>query len=381
MRLIGSLPTAQAKKFSQFLDREKVENDCENTVGREGKEVGLIWITSEDDVEKSTKWFTQFQNNPNDPFFETVSPYIEKPIIPRVLPPPGPGSLLKKRARAPFITLLIILCTLIFLVTEWTAPPAPESIEKIDVPMAFAPPIMKDLLYDYPYTYELADKIYQSFTIEQVQNPSKGPKELQELLTKLRSTPYWRGLYDEFLESAKEKKEEWHYSGPMFEKIQKGEYWRTFTPCLLHGNLLHILFNLMWIVVLGYQIERKIGTLKTILFVLITGIFSNTCQYLMSGPNFLGISGVVVAMAGFIYMRQKRAPWEGYLLHSSTVLFLAIFVFAMFVVQSVSFFLELYSNSSFSPGIANTAHIAGGVFGIFLGSFKIFAKKLHHHKH
>ena len=97
-----------------------------------------------------------------------------------------------------------------------------------------------------------------------------------------------------------------------FEKIRQGEVWRLFTPCLLHFDFLHILFNMAWLWILGKQIEERIHWKKLGLLILIVGIVSNTAQYLVSGPSFLGFSGIVVGMAGFIWMRQRNAPWEGY---------------------------------------------------------------------
>lgn len=357
MRLIGSLPTPDlAKRFSQYLTREGIENTIEKEE--------LIWISSEDDVAKANTFLEAFKKEPDSPQFDTIIPSIQQPTP--AFPP------FRKKQKAPFMVLLIATIIFIFMVSEWTAPKQPTDLKAYDYPMAFTPPIMKDLLYDYPKAYSLADEIYSKHSLDEIQHPSK---QLKEELTILNHTPYWQGLYDEFLHQAKSSNPTWHYEGSLFEKIQQGEWWRLFTPALLHGNLLHILFNLLWAVVLGLQIERKIGTIKTILFVLITGIISNTSEYLMSGPNFLGFSGVVVAMAGFIWIRQRKAPWEGYLLPLSTIIFLTIFVFAMFFIQTVAFFADLYFNQTFTPGIANTAHITGGIAGILLGLFPFFAKK------
>lgn len=370
MRLVGNIPNLiKAREFSQFLEREGIHNDCEPLIG---KDEGLIWIHNEDQVALATTWLTKFKDNPEDPFFVTpigATLSLSEEIA-------RPNSVRKRSTKkATFITFLLVLCSLIFIYTEWTAPTPPENIQTVPYPMVYMPQIMNDLLYDYPYYYELANKISKSYTQEQIENPKIAPKELAALLQQINSTTYWKGAYDEFIQRHKDPKLGWHYNGPMFEKIKEGQIWRLFTPILMHGNLLHILFNGMWIIVLGIQIEKKIGHLKTILFVLLTAIFSNTCQYLMSGPNFLGLSGVVIAMCGFIWMRQKKAPWEGYLLHSSTFLFIAIFVFGMMFIELISFFTEVYAGTTISPGIANTAHIAGGILGIILGKMKYFARK------
>lgn len=361
MRLIGSIPLlAKARLFSQFLEREGIHNECEPT---QGKDEGIIWILNEDDVPKSLQWLEKFKGNPDDPFFETpigaTLSLSEDVISPETAP-----RIRKSQKKATFITFLLVLCAFIYIFTEWTAPPLPENVEEIKYPNAYMPKLMNDLLYDFPKAYTLQ--------VELVQNPPANP---EPLMREIAAMPYWKGAYAEFIERYKDPSLGWSYKGPMFEKIQQGEVWRLITPILMHGNLLHILFNAMWIIVLGVQMERKIGHLKTIVFVLITGIISNTAEYLMTGPNFLGLSGVVVAMCGFIWIRQKKAPWEGYLLHSSTFLFIAIFVLGMALIELISFFSLLFADRALSPGIANTAHIVGGLAGILLGSMKIFARK------
>src|SRR5262249_32793246 len=128
----------------------------------------------------------------------------------------------------------------------------------------------------------------------------------------------------------------------------------------------------LWFILLGNQIEFRIGSVRYLLFILITGILSNTAQYLMSGPFFMGLSGIVVGMAAFIWARQQIAPWEGYLLHRFTLIFLAIFVIGMFVLQVLFFFMQIFGKLEMPFGIANTAHLVGGITGYLLGRMRLF---------
>ena len=96
----------------------------------------------------------------------------------------------------------------------------------------------------------------------------------------------------------------------------------------------------------------------------------------MTGPLFLGYSGVVMGLAGFIWMRERVAPWEGYPLNRATVLFLLLFIGAIFALQVVSFLIQIFSNLNFAPNIANTAHIAGGVIGALLARSSFFAQRV-----
>jgi GlpG protein len=95
----------------------------------------------------------------------------------------------------------------------------------------------------------------------------------------------------------------------------------------------------------------------------------------MSGPDFLGISGVICGMLGFIWARQHRAAWEGYNLVPGVISFMLFFILAIMGIQMISFFLQIYKNINFMPGIANTAHITGGLVGYLLGCLNIFGLK------
>ena len=205
-------------------------------------------------------------------------------------------------------------------------------------------PVKRALLYDFPQAYELNQNI-----------------------------PHWDGFYDQIAPALQGKP--FKINAPLFEKIKQGEVWRLFTPIFLHGDIFHILFNMAWAIIIGRQIESRIGVWKTILFIMITAAISNTAQYLMSGPNFIGYSGVLCGMFGFIWIRQRHCPWEEYDLERSTALFIFIFVMGVFSLQVLAFFLNFFANIHFNLPIANTAHLTGGLTGAFLALLPYFSRK------
>jgi len=87
-------------------------------------------------------------------------------------------------------------------------------------------------------------------------------------------------------------------------EVFHGEIWRLVTPILMHDDLkhdpFHLLFNMMWLYQLGSMIEARQNTLFLFFFVVISGALSNLAQYVFFGPNFAGMSGVVYALAGYI---------------------------------------------------------------------------------
>lgn len=139
----------------------------------------------------------------------------------------------------------------------------------------------------------------------------------------------------------------------MLPEIMNGQIWRLFTPMFLHFGILHILFNMLWLRDLGTMIEKRQNTWILALLVLVIAATSNLGQFLVSGPMFGGMSGVVYGLLGYIWIRGKFDPFSGLYLHRQTVTMMIIW-----------FFLCL---SGVIGNIANMAHGVGLVVGMAWG--------------
>lgn len=142
-------------------------------------------------------------------------------------------------------------------------------------------------------------------------------------------------------------------AGAPFESLQKGEWWRLVTPIFLHFNFFHIFFNGMWIKELGKLIENEKGPVTFLIFTVAIAIFSNTLQYLASGPQFGGLSGVVYGLLGYLWVYGSLRKGEGFRLPKRDV--------AMMVGW---YFLCL---TGLIGPIANIAHGAGLAMGMLWG--------------
>jgi membrane associated rhomboid family serine protease len=146
-------------------------------------------------------------------------------------------------------------------------------------------------------------------------------------------------------------------------EVRSGQIWRLLTPIFLHFGVLHVLFNMMWLADLGSMIEARQSSLRLGLLVLVIGCGSNFGQYLVGGPIFGGMSGVVYGLLGYIWMRGKFDPASGLFLHQSTVL--------MMMIWFVVCFTGLVGH------VANAAHAVGLGMGVawgYLSSLKIFRR-------
>lgn len=344
MRQIGTLPHENnARRLINYYKKLEIESSCEVVFEPQSSHMNYqIWIKDEDKIDEASQIFAEFEKNPTDSKFDAPEPEPEP--IPE---PVDDGSVPEKPSHHfhTYLTyFLIALCAFVFFIS---------TLQRIEITktkkVEEITPIQALLMYDVPERFDNGELDGNS--------------------------PYWKGLYGwvvaKFKASSPASSE-----GPLFEKIREGEIWRLFTPCILHKDLLHILFNMLWLWYLGRPIEQRIGPLRVLLFTLVAGVLTNTCQYLMSGPFFIGYSGIVTALAGFIWMREKISPWEGYPLNRGTILFLLFFILAILGLQIAAFLIQVFTSYSFAPNIANTAHVSGLIIGAILGRFGFFAQRI-----
>ena len=129
------------------------------------------------------------------------------------------------------------------------------------------------------------------------------------------------------------------------------EIWRFFSPSLLHFGVLHIVFNLLWWWHLGGLIEKNKGTAKLLLLFLVASIIPNTIQFFLEGPNFGGLSGVVYALAGYVWLSGVRNPKGGLGLPNPLMMFMAAWLV-------LGFFDVL------GTPVANMVHLFGLAIGL-----------------
>lgn len=386
MRLIGTFTTEkEAYNFYSFLLKENIQNIYE--LGSD-QETGLkqyrIWIYDENDLGIAQDWLAKYREHPEDPRFQLPSPPVSgtppSPAYAEISEKEDqkwqsvPSSRFKNRRFSFVLTrFIIIICGLLFLWDSRQETALLETKGPVAVAIAMTP-LQQDLLFDDPASYHYISQLIETVPIQEIKEIKDLPPVAVELLKKSEETPSWRGFYH-FFQVAKSQGWATAKATPLFEKISQGEAWRLFTPCLLHRDFLHVLFNMVWVWILMKPLESRLSRGKICLLILVIGVVANVAQYLVSGPYFLGFSGVITGLAGFIWVRQKRAPWEGYTVQKSTLLFLLFFVLAMFLIEMLTWLLQAFSIIQIAPNIANTAHIVGGLMGLLLGRLSFFGRR------
>lgn len=137
---------------------------------------------------------------------------------------------------------------------------------------------------------------------------------------------------------------------PSLELTNIGEFWRLFTPALLHFSTLHVVFNLLMWWYLGGLIENRLSSRKLLIILILASSLPNILQYYLTGPSFGGLSGVVYALVGYFWWRDPKIG-----LHLPPA-----YIGFMLVWLVMGFFDVMGMN------IANGAHVGGLIIGCLL---------------
>lgn len=128
--------------------------------------------------------------------------------------------------------------------------------------------------------------------------------------------------------------------------------WRLFTPALLHFSIMHIAFDVIWWLDLGNTIERRQSAWHLLIVALVVAAVSNVAQFLVTGPNFGGLSGVIYGLLSYMWLWGRQRPACGLALRPS-------------VAVIMLGWLVLCWTGWLGP-VANFAHLAGLVSGLVL---------------
>ncbi|TDI50646.1 MAG: rhomboid family intramembrane serine protease [Acidobacteria bacterium] len=137
--------------------------------------------------------------------------------------------------------------------------------------------------------------------------------------------------------------------------VAAGEWWRIFTPILLHASITHILFNMWALWVLGPQIERGVGTWPFVsLFLASAGVGGAFAFYLGDPLDVaVGASGAIFGLFGV---------WLSWALHRRNTMQ------GRAMLRQIGFLLLINAAIPFLvPNIAWQAHLGGLIAGFAIG--------------
>ena len=145
-----------------------------------------------------------------------------------------------------------------------------------------------------------------------------------------------------------------------------------FSAMFIHGGLLHVAGNMLYLWIFGDNIEDRLGHVRFAVFYVLTGLIASIAHVITvpdSTIPMIGASGAVAGILGAYFLLYPRA-------HVLTLIFFFFFVdivrIPALIFLGLWFVFQILSSGA-GGGIAWYAHIGGFVGGVLL--VKLFEKR------
>ena len=148
------------------------------------------------------------------------------------------------------------------------------------------------------------------------------------------------------------------------------------TSMFMHGGLLHLAGNMLFLWIFGNNIEDSMGRVRFVLFYLLGGLVALGAQTVLSSGSatpIIGASGAVAAVLGGYALLYPRARVTTLVI---IVFFITLIELPAVLVLGVWFLLQVLNSTAEQVGqggVAYFAHIGGFAFGLLL--IRLFANR------
>ncbi|MGF7238025.1 MAG: rhomboid family intramembrane serine protease [Frankia sp.] len=134
-----------------------------------------------------------------------------------------------------------------------------------------------------------------------------------------------------------------------FAIAEQHQYYRLLTAAFLHASLLHILFNMYALYLLGFQLEAALGRVRFLALFIVSSIGGSTLSFLVHGlqTSSLGASTGIFGMFAAYYLVARRMQ-----VNTGPIL----------IVVGINLLLTF-----FVAGIDKFGHIGGLITGAVIG--------------
>jgi len=158
-----------------------------------------------------------------------------------------------------------------------------------------------------------------------------------------------RGPFDVFSPSARAL---WAFGAAGAIPWQVGHWWTVLTAIYLHGSLLHIIFNVLWIRQLGPDVEEIYGPARLVVIFTVSGAVGFILSNSVGVPFTVGASGSIFGLLGAIVAFGRKRGGS----------------FGRMVLQQYGMWAGILFVSGFiMPGVNNWAHAGGFAGGVAAG--------------
>jgi membrane associated rhomboid family serine protease len=146
-----------------------------------------------------------------------------------------------------------------------------------------------------------------------------------------------------------------------------------FTSMFLHGGLLHIASNMLYLFIFGDNVEDRLGHFRFLIFYLACGVIAGITHIVINADSQIPSIGASGAIAGVLAAYLRLFPHA----QVRTLLFIGPFILVpriaaaflilfWFATQFLSGVLSLGVTTEQTSGVAVWAHIGGFIGGLIL---------------
>ncbi len=303
MRQVGFLPQERdAHRFLAFLITQNIEATCERE-----NDSWVVWIHDEDSLPQARQLLEDYRLNPDDPRYQTAQRVANQRL----------QEALAKRQEAQK--------NVVEMSGKWRSSSGGANMVGRNAPITFALIAIALVVAGLTQLGASRDSgTYQALSFVEFNTGAKIP--------------------------------------PAFRDIQQGQVWRLITPIFLHFGVMHLVFNCYAMFVVATQVEERRGSYFFVLLLIVSAIVSNVLQAVLQGPAFGGLSGVLYAYLGYVWIAMASGNRERYSITPSTIYFCLGWL-VLCILRDIPGIGS--SVAAFVPGnVANVAHVAGLVVGM-----------------
>ena len=158
-------------------------------------------------------------------------------------------------------------------------------------------------------------------------------------------------------------------------------FWITaFSSMFMHGSILHLGGNMLFLWIFGNNVEDSMGRARYIAFYLLGGLAAIGAQILVdtdAAIPTIGASGAVAAVLGgylLLYPRARVVTLIFIIFFFTIIELPALLILGFWFVQQIAFgFYGVANPTGGGGGVAYFAHIGGFAFGLL--AIKLFASR------
>ena len=196
-----------ARRFSIFLQKQKIENTLDVSMGPEDKFSYEIWIHDEDKIQQAENFINEFNKDPKNAKFDVSMQELypdkeeQKEDIQDEKEDINKEEMQSKKNLYKITSIILGICIFIYAFNFFQELKIRK--ENPSIKYVLLTPVQSWFLFDVPHVLIQVDEIIRKYGIDPTKDIQKQSPQAFLELQKIDHSPYWRGFYDFFFTKKK----------------------------------------------------------------------------------------------------------------------------------------------------------------------------------